>query len=127
MKSHQHEFTTPPVAEVHPDSLLVSSGGVPKEESQSKMSEHESLKALIEKNIKWSQVIYNQNRKIQGRLSWMVFGSYFRLFLILVPIIVGIIFLPPLISDFMKQYGSSLSGSQQNLKEYLEIFRSLKQ
>ncbi len=84
----------------------------------------EDLKILIEKNIKWSQVIYHQNRKIQRRLSWMVFGSYFRLFLILVPLILGFIFLPSLITDFMNQYGSSLDGGQQNLQDYLQLFRS---
>ncbi len=86
-------------------------------------SEHDDLKTLIEKNIKWSQVIYQQNRKIQRRLSWMVFGSYFKLFLILIPVIIGLIYLPPLVSDFMKQYGS-LFGDQSTWKQYLDVFTS---
>lgn len=87
--------------------------------------DHESLKTLIEKNIKWSQVIYNQNRKIQRRLSWIVFGSYLRLFLILVPVILGIIYLPPLVSDFWVQYGS-MFGDQAMWKQYLDALTSSK-
>lgn len=86
-------------------------------------NEHDTLKTLIEKNIKWSQVIYHQNRKIQRRLSWMVFGSYLKLFLVLVPIILGLIYLPPLVSDFLKQYGSLL-GDNQTWKDYLDLFKS---
>lgn len=118
MKSHTSEPTAPIIkagSEVKPFPST-------QEPPASQASEHESLKVLIEKNIKWSQVIYQQNRKIQRRLSWMTFGSYFRLFLILVPIILGAIFLPPLVSDFMNQYGSSSGGSAQNLRDYLEIF-----
>lgn len=67
-------------------------------------SSHDSLKELIEKNIKWSQVLYNQNRGIKRRLTMMVVGNYIRLFLILTPIILGIIFLPPFLSDIKEKY-----------------------
>ncbi|MFA6427642.1 MAG: hypothetical protein WCW16_04350 [Candidatus Magasanikbacteria bacterium] len=64
----------------------------------------EGLKELIEKNIKWSQVIYNQNKKIKHRLTLLVLGNYFRLLLILVPLILAIVYLPPYIEDLWKQY-----------------------
>lgn len=88
-------------------------------------TEHDALKILIEKNIKWSQVIYNQNRKIQRRLTWMTIGSYTRLFLILIPLILGIIYLPPIISDAWAQYGSQLgSGNAQSFQDYINLFKS---
>ncbi len=68
------------------------------------------LKTLIEKNIKWSQVVYEQSRKINRRLTWMVVGDYVRLFLIIAPLIFAAIFLPPVIKDFWEQYGKVLSG-----------------
>jgi len=68
------------------------------------------LKILIEKNIKWSQVVYEQSRKINRRLTWMVVGDYLRLFLIIAPLIFAAIFLPPVIKDFWEQYGKVLQG-----------------
>ena len=65
----------------------------------------DSLKELVEKNIKWSQVIYEQNRKIKHRLTIMVIANYLRLLIIVVPIILAAIYLPPLFKDLWGQYG----------------------
>jgi len=70
--------------------------------------EHIELKELIEKNIKWSQVIYNQNKKIKHRMTMMVIGSYMRLLLIVIPIILGIVYLPPIIAQLLETMSSSL-------------------
>ena len=74
----------------------------------SDISIHTEIKELIEKNIKWSQVIYNQNKKIKHRMTMLVVGNYLRLLLIIVPIILGIIYLPALFGDMWQQYGSTL-------------------
>jgi hypothetical protein len=120
MKTHaQHTESSPHEAEKEqktPFSPIISP-------EKKEPSDHENLKTLIEKNIKWSQVIYQQNRKIQRRLSWIVFGSYFKLFLILIPIIIGLIYLPPLVSDFATQYGH-VFGNQELWANYLEVFKS---
>lgn len=68
----------------------------------------DDLKKLIEKNIKWSQIIYQQNKKIKNRLTLMVVGSYLKIFLILAPIIIAIFYLPPFINQIMKTYGGLL-------------------
>ena len=70
----------------------------------------DTLKDLVEKNIKWSQVIYEQNRGIKRRLTWMVIGSYLRLLMIVVPLILAFIYLPPLLKDLFAQYSSLLGG-----------------
>ena len=94
------------------------------------------LKTLIEKNIKWSQVVYEQNRKIKRRLTWMVVGDYLRLALIIVPIIIAAIYLPPIMKDLWDQYGKVLSGisggqagaggasgiSGEQLQQLLQVF-----
>ncbi len=88
------------------------------------------LKKLIEDNIKWSQVIYTQNKKIKRRLGMMVFAGYLRLFIILAPIILAVIFLPPLIRDLTQEYGSffnDLTGNQipfEQIGNILEQFGS---
>ena len=70
----------------------------------------DTLKDLVEKNIKWSQVIYEQNRGIKRRLTWVVIGSYLRLLMIVVPLILAFIYLPPLLKDLFAQYSSLLGG-----------------
>lgn len=67
------------------------------------------MKSLLEKNIKWSQVIFQQNKKIKRRLTMLVVGNYLRLFLILAPIIIGIIYLVPFVSDIIGEYRNILS------------------
>ena len=57
----------------------------PKPERPVKDMSTDELKSLVEKNIKWSQVIYNQNKKIKRRLTLMVLGSYLRFLLIIAP------------------------------------------
>lgn len=70
----------------------------------------QSLKELLEKNLKWSQIIYEQNRKINSKLMWAAIGGWLRLALILAPLIWAAWFLPPLVSQFMKNYGDLLGG-----------------
>lgn len=80
-----------------------------------KDSDSGDLKSLIEKNIKWSQVIYEQNKKMNRRLTWMVAGSYLRLAIILIPLILALIFLPPFLQSFMEQYSSLLGIGNVNV------------
>lgn len=70
-----------------------------------------NLKELIEKNLKWSQIIYEQNRKINNKLLWTAIASWIRVGLILVPLVLGILFLPPLLKGVWSQYGELLGVS----------------
>jgi hypothetical protein len=120
--SPHHTDTEKPSVK-HEDVIPVFPSVSSLESTSTDTSTHQELKELIEKNIKWSQVIYHQNRKIQRRLSWIVFGSYFKLFLILIPIILGLIYLPPIVSDFLTQY-QEVFGGQNGFQRYFEIFRA---
>ena len=70
-----------------------------------------ALHELLEKNLKWSQIIYEQNRKINRKLFWNVVAGWLRLFIILIPIVLAIIFLSPIAKDFWQKYGELLSGN----------------
>ncbi len=67
-----------------------------------------ALRELLEKNLKWSQIIYEQNRRINSKLFWQALAGWIRLFIIVVPIILAVIFLPPILSDVWKQYQNIL-------------------
>jgi len=72
-----------------------------------------SLKELIEKNLKWSQIIYEQNRKINNKLLWAGIFSWFKIILIVAPLIWAYIYLQPMLKGVLKQYGSLLGLEQQ--------------
>ena len=67
---------------------------------------NDGLKELIEKNIKWSQVIYEQNRKINHKLAWAAIAGWLRLLLILVPLVLAIIYLPAVAKQIWNQYSA---------------------
>jgi len=76
------------------------------------------IRELMEKNLKWSQIIYEQNRKINNRLLWSAIASWIRLFVIAVPLILALWFLPPFIRDaqtiYRNFFGISANGVGQN-------------
>jgi len=86
---------------------------------------NDGLKELIEKNIKWSQVIYEQNRKINRRLTWLVVGSYLRLAIIIIPLILAVIFLPPLLEQLWAQYSGMLGGLGGGTSQLNNIFSQI--
>ncbi len=90
-------------------------GVVPKKPSAPEVPKVDpSLKELMEKNLKWSQIIYEQNRKINNKLLWAAIFSWIKLILIVVPLILAYIYLQPMISGVLKQYGSLLGMEQQS-------------
>jgi hypothetical protein len=73
-----------------------------------------SLKELIEKNLKWSQIIYEQNRKINNKLLWTAIAEWLKVFLIVAPIVLAILFLGPMFKNLMSQYSDLLGGNTPN-------------
>ncbi len=58
------------------------------------------LKELLEKNLKWSQIIYEQNRKINHKLMWSAIASWLRFLIILIPLTLGLLLIPQLARDY---------------------------
>ena len=75
---------------------------------QTKNLSEDKVHELLEKNLKWSQIIYEQNRKINNKLLWSAIASWLRLFLILVPLILAFIYILPLARNFFSEYGQML-------------------
>ncbi len=72
-----------------------------------------SLEEKLDKNLQWSQLIYKQNKKIKRRLNLMVWGGVVKWLIILAPIILALIFLPPLFEKLWQQYGGLLGNVSQ--------------
>lgn len=69
--------------------------------------------------------IYQQNKSIQRRLTYLVIASYIKLLLILIPLIVGIIYLPPLFTSLFEQYGALLSTASSLDPAFVEQLQVL--
>ena len=74
------------------------------------VKEDENLEELLKKNLQWSKIIYDQNRVIKRRLLVMVLGSYLKLIIIIVPLVLAIIYLPPLLEPYFNQVSGLLFG-----------------
>lgn len=61
---------------------------------------------LLEKNLKWSQILYEQNRKIKRKLSWLILLGWARFLIIAIPLVLALWFLPPLIRSLSVTYGN---------------------
>jgi len=83
------------------------------EEIGDKKSESDVIK-LLEKNLKWSQIIYEQNRRINRKLVWSAAASWLRLLIILVPLVLAILFLPPFVQSVWNKYGGILGTTAKN-------------
>ncbi|HRY36940.1 MAG TPA: hypothetical protein P5230_03650 [Candidatus Magasanikbacteria bacterium] len=62
----------------------------------------EKLNELLTNNLKWSQIIYEQNRKINRKLFWSSFFDYLKVAVILIPIIIGFFYLLPGINNLLR-------------------------
>jgi len=72
-----------------------------------------ALRELLEKNLKWSHIIYEQNRRLQNKMTWSLIIDLIRLSIIVVPLILGILFLPKVVKNYSSKYNvlNSLSSS----------------
>ena len=66
---------------------------------------------LLEKNLKWSQIIYEQNRKMNSKLFWSTLSSWMYFFVIIAPVIFALWFLPPVFKDLYSQYQQLIKGT----------------
>lgn len=71
--------------------------------------EGESLTTLLQKNLERSDEILRLSKEIKVFIRWQQAWGFIRLLIIVVPIILGFIYLPPLIREAMDSYQSLFS------------------
>jgi len=67
-------------------------------------SQENELKQLIEKNLALTEEILKLTKSIKHFITFQKFMSFVYLLLIVVPVVLSIIYLPPLLSGVFKQY-----------------------
>lgn len=77
-------------------------------DNKEEQKNEESLKELLEKNIKLTEEVREMTIHIKKFIYWQRIFGFLKLFIILIPIILSIIYLPPLLDGLIEQYQSIL-------------------
>ena len=94
--------------------------------SQGNFSSEGKIIKLLEENLKYNKEIYEICKKTNRYIFWIRIWSIVRILLIVVPVILAIIYLPPLIKSYIAPYQEllkSTGGSSQ--VEFLKQLKSL--
>lgn len=78
----------------------------------------EDIKKLIEENLRLTQEIHVMTKKMKSYITFQKVMSFIYFIIIVVPIVLSIIYLPPLLKNIFSQYQEVLGGgSIQGLLE----------
>lgn len=81
----------------------INSKVINNEVSQSLLTEQNDL---LRRNLKVSEEILKKTEAIKNYIKWQKIWSTIRLLIILIPLIIGFLFLPPLIKNYIDQFSS---------------------
>jgi hypothetical protein len=70
--------------------------------------EAEEIKKILEKNLQLTEEIYKKTKYIKRYVIISQIMGFIKILLILIPIVLGIIYLPPLLKDVYSQYKNLL-------------------
>lgn len=90
--------------------------GLDKKGDKPTKEEEVGLRELLEKNLKWSQIIYEQNRRIGRRLLLGSIASWVKWAIIIGALIWGTWYVWPLTKDLVSQYQALIGGSPSGQK-----------
>lgn len=95
---------------VLPDKQPTQFIGLDKTEKEAVPAEEVSLRDLVEKNLKWLQIIYEQNRRISRHLLWSTFFSWFKWVILICVLAWGAWYAWPTARDLLAQYQAISRG-----------------
>lgn len=84
------------------------------EVSQENIISSQEVLDLLKTNLEMTKEIQVNVRHINEYVAWQRIFSWLKILFIVVPIVLGVIYLPPLLKDAFNQYGSLISGAYCN-------------
>jgi len=84
-----------------------------------------TLEELVRKNLAITESLQVQIHKIKRYIFWQYFASIFYFVLIVGPIILGIIYLPPLLKNVIAPYQELLGGGKAGGMDINSILNGL--
>jgi len=89
--------------------------------------EQSELKKLLAENLRYNKAIYADTQKIRRYMFWRMIINIVWIIIIILPIIVAIIWLPPLLGNFISQYENVVGGTgTTDLGGTLDLLNKLK-
>jgi hypothetical protein len=83
-------------------------------------SNQEKLEELIQKNLEMTEDIYKMTKSIKSFINFQKVMSVIYFLIIVLPLIAGFIFLPPLLKNIIDQYNGALGdGGSSSLSDGL--------
>lgn len=79
----------------------------------------EEIKKLLEQNLALNREIYRHTKYIRTYVFWAQVAGVIKILLIVVPVVLGIIYLPPLLKNLFEQY-KNLIGIQAGVSNPIE-------
>jgi len=76
----------------------------------------ERLERLMQKNIEMTEEILDVSRKTKKYIFWGNVSGWLKILLIIAPLIIAIVYLPPILKDAFKQIQTLISGDINLLK-----------
>ncbi len=79
------------------------------------------LQKLLQENLKVSKKLYKMTKKISSWVTWQRVFGVIKILIILIPVLLGLIYLPPLIRESVKPFYESYSQIINFGKETVEV------
>lgn len=86
----------------------------------------QQLQTLLQENLKISKDLYTMMKKVNHWIAWQRFWGLLKILIIVVPIILGIVYLPPLLKqlyapyqDLLQNFGVGQYGAPSGIGELL--------
>ena len=84
-------------------------------EDNKKDTTHEDVKKLIEQNISLTKKVLKLSERNHTILKWQYFFGFLKIILIVIPIALGLIYLPPFMEKIFSVYQDFLGFRMENL------------
>ncbi len=93
---------------------------MPEEIKKEENIEDEDIKGLLKKNLELTEEIYKMTKSVKHFVTLQRIFGVIKLLIIIVPIVLGIIYLPPLIENLVKQYQGLLGITKNPIESLLK-------
>jgi hypothetical protein len=67
-------------------------------------NDNQEIKELLEKNLALSEKVAEDLVRVKNFIKWQNIWATIRLLIVVIPIIIGFIYLPPLIKEYLSNY-----------------------
>ena len=74
------------------------------------LEENQDVKSLLEENLKYTKQIYASTEKTRRYIFWGQIFSFFKIVIIVVPLVLGYMFIQPYLKSALGTYTSLLGG-----------------